>query len=240
MSTTFSRQMKCMIHRFLHVAFLTMFLASCSGVVSVKMNATGSAVQGITFAADQGETYIPLDEAEQRLNLRIDSLDRRGLARKLTDGTQLISLKELTEAGANVEFAESGQTARVSRIIHAFDISIGAKRAEVNLSEQRLRAWQGERLVLETRVSSGRNGRTPSGDFRAGPYKARMHHSSLYENAPMPWSVQVNGNVFIHGFFSVPSYPASHGCVRVPLDEGNPARFFYEWIDVGTPVRIRR
>ena len=111
--------------------------------------------------------------------------------------------------------------------------------SEVDLAEQRLRAWQGERLVMETHVSSGRNGRTPSGNFRAGPYKSRMHYSKLYDNAPMPWSVQVNGNVFIHGFSSVPDYPASHGCIRVPLNEGNPARFFYEWIDVGTPVRIR-
>ncbi|NNM30037.1 MAG: L,D-transpeptidase, partial [Akkermansiaceae bacterium] len=87
---------------------------------------------------------------------------------------------------------------------------------------------------------SGRNNRTPSGNFRAGPYKARRHFSSLYENAPMPWSVQVTGHVFIHGFTSVPKYPASHGCIRVPLTNGNPARFFYEWVDKGTPIRIAK
>lgn len=231
--------MKHMIQPLRGMIFLTIFLGSCSSVVSVKMNAIAGAVQGITFAADRGEIYVPLDEAEKRLNFRIDSPARSRLARKLTDGTPLVSLAELAEAGAKVERAASGKDARASRFVHAFDISIGAKRAEVNLTEQRLRAWQGGRLVLETRVSSGRNGRTPSGDFRAGPYKARKHYSTLYDNAPMPWSVQVNGNVFIHGFSSVPSYPASHGCIRVPLDVGNPARFFYEWIDVGTPVRIR-
>lgn len=231
--------MKYITHTLRCMAFLTIFLGSCSGVVSVKVNAVAGAVEGITFAADRGETYVPLDEAEQRLNFRIDSPARSKLARKLTDGTPLVSLAELAEAGVKVEHAESGDNARASRFLHAFDISIGAKRAEVNLSEQRLRAWQGGRLVLETHISSGRNGRTPSGDFRAGPYKTRMHYSTLYDNAPMPWSVQVNGNVFIHGFTSVPSYPASHGCVRVPLGEGNPARFFYEWIDIGTPVSIR-
>jgi len=231
--------MKHMIRPLRCMVFLTVFLGSCSRLVSEKMHAFAGAVQGITFAADRGEIYVPLDEAEQRLNFRIDSPARSRLARKLTDGTPLVSLAELTEAGVKVEHTEAGETARASRYMNAFDISIGAKRAEVNLTEQRLRAWQGGRLVLETRVSSGRNGRTPSGDFRAGPYKARKHYSTLYDNAPMPWSVQVNGNVFIHGFSSVPSYPASHGCIRVPLDEGNPARFFYEWIDVGTPVRIR-
>jgi lipoprotein-anchoring transpeptidase ErfK/SrfK len=67
-----------------------------------------------------------------------------------------------------------------------------------------------------------------------------MHRSSRYHNAPMPWSVQVRGHVFIHGFTSVPRYPASHGCIRLPLDEGNPAKFFYEWIEPGTPVKVTR
>jgi lipoprotein-anchoring transpeptidase ErfK/SrfK len=52
--------------------------------------------------------------------------------------------------------------------------------------------------------------------------------------------VQIRGHVFIHGFRSVPDFPASHGCIRLPLDRGNPARFFYEWIDRGTPVKVIR
>ena len=56
----------------------------------------------------------------------------------------------------------------------------------------------------------------------------------------MPWSVQITGHIFVHGFTSVPRSPASHGCIRLPLDEGNPAYFFYQWIDRGTPVRIRK
>jgi lipoprotein-anchoring transpeptidase ErfK/SrfK len=110
----------------------------------------------------------------------------------------------------------------------------------VSLRDQKLRGWQGDRLVFESRVSSGRQGRTPAGKFRAGPYKARQHYSSRYHNAPMPWSVQINGHIFVHGFTSVPNYPASHGCIRVPLNEGNPARFFYEWVHRGTPVTVTR
>ena len=37
---------------------------------------------------------------------------------------------------------------------------------------------------------------------------------------------------------SVPKYPASHGCIRVPLTEGNPAKLFYEWVSKGTPIEI--
>ena len=123
---------------------------------------------------------------------------------------------------------------------HEFTLIARLKEVEINLENQQLRAWQGNRLVLQSRVSSGRHNSTPSGVFTAGPFRARMHYSSRYNNAPMPWSVQINGHIFIHGFASVPNYPASHGCIRLPLDEGNPAKFFYEWIDNGTPVRVVR
>jgi lipoprotein-anchoring transpeptidase ErfK/SrfK len=114
----------------------------------------------------------------------------------------------------------------------------GKKWVEINLAKQQLFAWQGSRLILQSRISSGRNGRTPAGEFRAGPFKARIHYSTRYHRAPMPWSVQINGNVFVHGFTSVPNYPASHGCIRLPLTGLNPAKLFFEWVDVGTPVRV--
>jgi lipoprotein-anchoring transpeptidase ErfK/SrfK len=38
----------------------------------------------------------------------------------------------------------------------------------------------------------------------------------------------------------VPRYPASHGCIRVPLNEGNPAKFFFEWANLGIPVEVTK
>ncbi|MDF1756193.1 MAG: L,D-transpeptidase family protein [Verrucomicrobiales bacterium] len=114
----------------------------------------------------------------------------------------------------------------------------GGKRVEINLTQQRLYAYQGNRLVMKTRISSGRTGNTPTGRFTAGPYKSATHFSSIYDNAPMPWSVQVTGNIFIHGFSVVPNYPASKGCIRVPISGFNPAKKLYNWLDVGTPIRI--
>jgi lipoprotein-anchoring transpeptidase ErfK/SrfK len=114
----------------------------------------------------------------------------------------------------------------------------GPKRVEIDLTNQRLRAYEGNRLVMESRISSGRGRSTPPGRYTAGPYKAANHYSSLYNNAHMPWSVQVTGHYFIHGFSSVPDYPASHGCIRLPITGNNPARRFFEWVDVGTPIHI--
>ncbi len=115
--------------------------------------------------------------------------------------------------------------------------SAPAKRVEIDRTTQVLRAYEGDRLVLQSRVSTGRGNGTPNGSYRVQG-KQRMHYSKLYMNAPMPYSVQFFGHYFIHGFSSVPNRPASHGCVRLPLTDGNPARRFYEWVEEGTPIEI--
>jgi lipoprotein-anchoring transpeptidase ErfK/SrfK len=116
--------------------------------------------------------------------------------------------------------------------------TLSRKRVEIDKTHQILRAYEGEHLFLETRVSTGRGCRwTPNGHFLASD-KQLMHYSRLFHHAPMPFSVQVVGNVFIHGFTYVPAWPDSHGCIRVPLDADNPARRFFEWVEIGTPIEI--
>lgn len=209
-------------------------------------------VEAVTFALSPGVVYVPLNEAARELRWKVvtDEVGRcvrlgdlpvaTGMLRTLVDGTELLQTGDLQLAGATLSQGEDPRVIVVQRGFHRFTLITSPKQVEVSLSQQQLKAWQGGRLVLQTHISSGRNGRTPAGVFSAGPFRARMHRSSLYHNAPMPWSVQINGNVFIHGFTEVPSYPASHGCIRMPLDGGNPARFFYEWVDTGTPVVVRQ
>ena len=209
-------------------------------------------IEGITFAVEPGKIYVPLDEAIEVLRLQIvkdvggicreiaDVAIPAGSLRRLTDRRELVSTADLQNLGVAVTAEPEGNRIVVGRGRRDFVVIVSAKRVEISLKKQQLEAWQGARLVLRSRVSSGRRGSTPAGDFHAGPYKTRFHRSSRYQFAPMPWSVQINGHVFIHGFTSVPKYPASHGCIRLPLNEGNPAKFFYEWVDVGTPVRVTR
>jgi hypothetical protein len=45
------------------------------------------------------------------------------------------------------------------------------------------------------------------------------------------------GGYAIHGYPSVPNYPASHGCLRVPIPN---ARQIYDWIAVGDPIFVYR
>ena len=40
-----------------------------------------------------------------------------------------------------------------------------------------------------------------------------------------------------HGYPSVPIFPASHGCFRLPIPD---ARSVFDWIEIGTPVDVYR
>jgi lipoprotein-anchoring transpeptidase ErfK/SrfK len=64
-------------------------------------------------------------------------------------------------------------------------------------------------------VSTGIYG-TPSGSFRPQSL-VRYHRSTLYNNAPMPYSIFYDGNFAIHGTTHVAQLGgrASRGCIRL-------------------------
>ncbi|MEO6054717.1 MAG: L,D-transpeptidase family protein [Chthoniobacterales bacterium] len=120
------------------------------------------------------------------------------------------------------------------------EIENNSKHVVIDKTRQELFAYEGNRLVFETHISTGKwNQSTPTGHFIAGE-KSLMHYSKKYHNSPMPFSIYVTGNVFIHGYKNVPNYPASHGCIRLPLIAGqkNPAKILFDWIKPGTKIDI--
>jgi lipoprotein-anchoring transpeptidase ErfK/SrfK len=86
----------------------------------------------------------------------------------------------------------------------------------VDLSAQRATVYRGGRPAAITTVSTGSAGReTPTGTY---PILAKetMHHSNLYNDAPMPFMQRLTWHgVALHAG-KIPGYPASHGCVRLP------------------------
>ncbi|MEZ5386527.1 MAG: hypothetical protein R3F13_13525 [Prosthecobacter sp.] len=114
------------------------------------LTAMAGPIEGITFAAEQGKVFLPVDEALDELKwpVRRDDMGlvfqinetplRSGSLRRLTDGTELVDTNLLAEAGAEV------------------------------------------------------------------------------------------------------SAPDENGRIRVPLTDGNPAKFFYEWVQSGTPVSVTK
>lgn len=129
--------------------------------------------------------------------------------------------------------AEVGQTTTSSKTPAADMLT-----AVIDISEQEVTVTRGfsdgrKAEIYRSPVSTGTTGyETPTGTFRPF-YMSKDHRSSLYDDAPMPWSVFFNGNVAIHGTYSQRALgrPASHGCVRVhPVV----AEMFYKQVlDVG-------
>jgi lipoprotein-anchoring transpeptidase ErfK/SrfK len=108
-------------------------------------------------------------------------------------------------------------------------------RIVVSLADQSLNAYNGQQLVAFSNISSGKPGHeTPTGSFSVSE-KDVDHHSSIYDNASMPFFMRLtDGGVGLHAGF-IPGYPASHGCVRLPIGM---ARELYQHVESGTPVEI--
>ena len=73
---------------------------------------------------------------------------------------------------------------------------------------------------------------TPRGDYRIFKH-VNGWRTNYLGRLYKPW--YFTPYYAVHGSSSVPSYPASHGCVRVPTWESN---YMDDYLDVGLPVHI--
>lgn len=133
----------------------------------------------------------------------------------------------------------------------------------VSLSKQRAYLMAGDKVFVDTPISSGKAGHTtPQGKFSVLE-KDPNHRSTIYgdfvdksgrtvrsgvslkidsapsgttyKGASMKWFMRLtNEGVGMHVGI-LPGYAASHGCVRLPEEM---ARLIYSKVKVGTPVAI--
>jgi lipoprotein-anchoring transpeptidase ErfK/SrfK len=89
-------------------------------------------------------------------------------------------------------------------------------------------------VVRAMHTSTGAGGLTPVGEFKV--YAKVLYSWSVPFQVWMPYAAYFRGGIATHQSPDVPSYPASHGCVRLP--EGEADRV-YRFVDVGTPVAVR-
>ncbi|WP_241659560.1 L,D-transpeptidase [Sphingomonas glacialis] len=87
----------------------------------------------------------------------------------------------------------------------------------ISLTTQRAYAYRNGVPIGVSTVSSGKRGHaTPTGVFTV-LQKAVTHRSNLHADAPMPFMERLTwGGIALHAGH-LPGYPASHGCVRLPL-----------------------
>jgi len=90
--------------------------------------------------------------------------------------------------------------------------------AIVSLSKQHVTIYDAEGWIMRAPVSSGRKGyETPAGIYSVLQKEAE-HYSNLYEDGYMPFMQRITwSGIALHGG-PLPGYPASHGCVRMPVD----------------------
>ncbi len=87
----------------------------------------------------------------------------------------------------------------------------------VNLQTQRLLFFRNGVPIAASTISSGKTGHeTPTGVFTI-LQKNEKHFSKTYNNAPMPNMQRLTWKGIALHAGNLPGYPASHGCVRLPL-----------------------
>lgn len=117
-------------------------------------------------------------------------------------------------------------------------------RVEIDLSRQVMFLYMGGQLerILPTSTGSRKryceegkcgNAITPTGDFRVERRIAGWRKSDL---GRLYNPLYFTGGIAIHGFPTVPTTPASHGCARIPMSA---AGWFFQTVADGTPVHVR-
>ncbi|WP_248965214.1 L,D-transpeptidase family protein [Sphaerisporangium perillae] len=125
-------------------------------------------------------------------------------------------------------------------------------RVEINLTKQVAVLYRSGQVRLITHVSSGSgipycetatwqgktqrfcgSARTPTGDYKTTWRRSGWHRSYLGQ---LYNPIFFNGGIALHGALSVPLYPASHGCVRLPM---HVAEMLPGLLGAGVPVHVR-
>jgi len=86
----------------------------------------------------------------------------------------------------------------------------------VNLESQRAVVYRNGLPIAITTISSGKKGHeTPTGIFTV-LQKEKVHHSNIYDNAPMPFMQRLTWDGIALHAGALPGHAASHGCIRLP------------------------
>jgi lipoprotein-anchoring transpeptidase ErfK/SrfK len=126
-----------------------------------------------------------------------------------------------------------------------------ANRTEIDIAKQVITLYENHQVRLITTTSSGSGedycynsprvnptrriceyANTPSGRFTYREYRDGWDKSPLGQ---LYNPFYFNGGIAVHGYQSVPTTPASHGCTRIPM---HIAEYFHTLVKVGDPVYV--
>lgn len=126
-------------------------------------------------------------------------------------------------------------TLNETRVLGTTNATGQEKWIDVSLDEQKLRAYEGDTVVMEFPISSGRWAATPKGSFNIW-YKTRSQLMSggskdlgtYYYLPNVPHNMFFSGGYAIHGAYWHNNFgqTMSHGCVNAPLAQ---VAELFEW-----------
>ena len=163
---------------------------------------------------------------------------RRSAFRVLAAATLLFSASLATPVSATQGVKKSGLTELTVRSNEEEVQTDAPMLVTVSIDKQNLRFYRGTQKLETSKVSSGKPGHdTPMGVFSILE-KRKRHRSNIYSGAPMPYMQRLTwSGIALHESNSVPSWPASHGCVRLPAAF---AKKLYNLTERGAHVLIAR
>ena len=168
----------------------------------------------------------------------IDLLPPLPFSKATLDLPRIRQEREAALAAANQRRVEADPNFAVSSL--HLDVSLarvgGEKWIEVNLSDQKLYAWAGDRIVNEFLISSGvRAYPTVQGVFRMWIRTPKQtmsggdRSSGTYYNLPnVQWVQYFYGEYALHGTYWHNNFgtPMSHGCVNLTIED---AEWLFNW-----------
>ena len=104
------------------------------------------------------------------------------------------------------------------------------KHVEVDISRQVMVLANHRKPQHTIHVSTG----APATPTIRGHYRFYSRQPG-FNSVGMYYSVYWHGGYAIHGYHSVPTYPASHGCVRNPIPL---SKFIYDWVRLGMSIYV--
>ncbi len=116
----------------------------------------------------------------------------------------------------------------------------GERKIVIDLSDQQLTAYQGDVIVLQSIVSTGKDA-TPTlvGEFETYlKYDSQHMYGDDYDLPGVPWVMYYYDEFAIHGAYWHANFgvPTSHGCTNMTIAE---SKALYSWAPLGTKVIVQ-
>ncbi len=163
-----------------------------------------------------------VDQIEQYLQQKNSATSQDDLGEESSD----FRIKDFDPATAKDKIIIKIHKSSTSKIAEYLEVFVQNSTDGSDLTPQKLfdHGKSSTALVSTAGTYNGHVYTTPVGNFGIDSMET-MHHSSLYNNAPMPWSMFFNGGIAIHGAtpdeFKKLGQKASHGCTRIHPDNGH-------------------